>query len=95
MSATGLTPKSACATGKSALPSTTGKPNIGQHGSWAVIIQTHSEQTERLGPAAKALAGALDDEGFIAAAAGKPPEAIPNTDTLHIIAGKKIDPALK
>jgi hypothetical protein len=72
-----------------------GKPNIGQHGSWAVIIQTHSEQTERLGPAAKALAGALDDEGFIAAAAGKPPEAIPNTDTMHIIVGKKIDPALK
>jgi hypothetical protein len=72
-----------------------GKPNIGQIGSWAVIIQMHFEQAERLGPAAKALADALDNEGFIAAAAGKPPEAIPNTNMVHIIVGKKIDPVLK
>ncbi len=72
-----------------------GKPNVGLIGSWAVVIQTHAEQADRLGPAAQALAAALDAEGFIAAAAGKPPAAIPNTDTMHIIIGKKIDPATK
>jgi hypothetical protein len=67
-----------------------GRPNIGQGGAWAVVVQTHSDHAEQFGPAAKALAEALDAEGFVAAAAGNPPESIPSHDTVHIIVGKKI-----
>ncbi|MDR3468930.1 MAG: hypothetical protein P4M07_23635 [Xanthobacteraceae bacterium] len=67
-----------------------GKPNIGQGGAWGVVVQTHSDHADEFEAAAKALAGALDAEGFVAAAGGSPVESIPNHDTVHIIVGKKI-----
>jgi hypothetical protein len=66
-----------------------GKPNIGMIGAWAVVIQAHSENAAMFSDAMKELAAALDSEGVIAAAAGNPPDGIPNHDTVHIIVGKK------
>jgi hypothetical protein len=67
-----------------------GRPNMGQGGAWGVVVQTHADHADQFGPAATALAEALEAEGFIAAAAANPPESIPNHDTVHIIVGKKI-----
>jgi hypothetical protein len=67
-----------------------GRPNIGQGGAWGVVVQRHSDHVEQFEPAAKALANAVEAEGFLAAAVENPPsESIPNHDTVHIIVGKK------
>jgi len=67
-----------------------GRPNIGHGGAWGVVVQLHPDHEAQFRAAARALADAVEAEGFLAAAVQNPPsESIPNHDTVHIIVGKK------